>query len=455
MSYYFVVETLIESTGLSLVQVTRDEYPLKLGNTKEKAFKTLTLPIQSELQELNASEHYHHMDAQEAFEDVLQEGYMVKRHANGEMEVPYNVFKYVVARREFEDGDKKVLKDGNTNHISSPARKSTPIKPIDVKEDPIMFDTWVRMKPAATDKIVKAVNKQLQLKMYRDRDDVKILDAAPSPYAESALAIASKNPHVLVTATSKSAKVVESISEQVQKQCINNVDVKSLDSSHLASFQDKTFDMVICSFGLAFLQSPQQALQELRRVLKPGGSLFITVWEDLSLSQLTRYIIDEMRAEGNSMEDFAVYDDTAMSVIHSLQPYTKPHSLEELISSSGFSLDRVDHEAARILLSDANNSCDLGVNVASLPIRPLLKELEEQGQNKDIDVRDAFKRLLKDPSLVSHDKQGNLITTLPSRFKLAIATRPHEDSDGYLEKEKLNRLKCGSKKTFKFNDIPK
>lgn len=109
--YSFTVEGMIEKANLSLVQISHDEYPLKLGDTKEKAFKTLTLPIRTELQELQAANHYHPSDAAEAFEDVLNEGFMVKQHANGEMEVPYNVYKYVVCRREFEDGDKKEIKN--------------------------------------------------------------------------------------------------------------------------------------------------------------------------------------------------------------------------------------------------------------------------------------------------------------------------------------------------------
>ena len=102
---------MIEQANLSLVEVSRDEYPLKLGDTKEKAFKTLTLPIRAELQQLKASNHYHPSDAAEAFEDVLNEGFMVKQHANGEMVVPFNTYKYLVARREFEDGDTKMPKN--------------------------------------------------------------------------------------------------------------------------------------------------------------------------------------------------------------------------------------------------------------------------------------------------------------------------------------------------------
>jgi ubiquinone/menaquinone biosynthesis C-methylase UbiE len=449
---------MIEKAKFSLVLVTRDEYPLKLGKSKEKAFKALCVPIRSELQQLKAVEHYHPSDAAECFEDIINEGFMVKQLESGEMEVPYNVYKYVVARRSYEDEDlKKDIKHIKpTRNSSSNVKKLTPIRPIDVKQDPVIFDTWIRMKPAASEKIVNAVKKQI--KLYRDKSDMKVLDAAPSPYAETAFEIASDHPSVSVDVASRSMKVVESIREKVRSLGLSNLNVKTLDSSHLSGFKDKTFDIVICSFGLTFLNSPEQALSELRRVLKPGGSLIISVWEDLCLSQLSDFIVDEMQATG-SMEDFAVFDtlNGPDGVLHTLQPYAKPHALENLIIDSGFNLTRVDHETARILLSDANSSADFGVNVATLPIRPFLQELEKSGENKHAfeGARKAFQTLMNDPSLVSHDKCGNAITTLPSRFKLVTATRPHEDSDGYLDNDNIHSSTRKGKKIFKFNEIPK
>lgn len=46
-------------------------------------------------------------------------------------------------------------------------------------------------------------------------------------------------------------------------------------------FDDASFDVVIASFMLMFVQNPVQAVSEMWRVLRPNGALVITVWESL------------------------------------------------------------------------------------------------------------------------------------------------------------------------------
>ena len=45
--------------------------------------------------------------------------------------------------------------------------------------------------------------------------------------------------------------------------------------------QDCSVDHVVCQFGLMFFQNPKQGLQEMMRVLRPGGSLVVVVWDRL------------------------------------------------------------------------------------------------------------------------------------------------------------------------------
>lgn len=262
-AHHHFLENMIEKTNLSILHVTNDEYPIKLGNSKEFAFKALTIPIRSELQELNKRGEYHSTDAENAFDDILNEGFMAKQGPNGEMEIPYNVYKFVAARRQFEDGDTaRDLWPKHINHGNS-MKRARPLTPYDARHDPVVFDTWVRMKPAASEKITKAVNKQIN--MYNDSTKVKVLDTAPSPYAETAISIATTHPDAQVIATSKSLNIVEGIRGIIADHGLSNMQVNALDESHLSKFGDKSFDIVISSFGLTFLNSPKQALDEFHR----------------------------------------------------------------------------------------------------------------------------------------------------------------------------------------------
>ena len=46
-------------------------------------------------------------------------------------------------------------------------------------------------------------------------------------------------------------------------------------------FEDATFDAVVSQFGLMFFDNRQAAIDEMIRVLKPGGHLAVAVWDTL------------------------------------------------------------------------------------------------------------------------------------------------------------------------------
>ena len=49
-------------------------------------------------------------------------------------------------------------------------------------------------------------------------------------------------------------------------------------------FADAAFDAVTCQFGLMFLEDRTAALRQMWRVLRPGGRLVVTVWDDVTHS---------------------------------------------------------------------------------------------------------------------------------------------------------------------------
>ena len=58
---------------------------------------------------------------------------------------------------------------------------------------------------------------------------------------------------------------------------LTNVQFESGDMTALR-FEDDSFDAVVCVFGIFFVPEMEVALRELRRVLRPSGTLAITTW---------------------------------------------------------------------------------------------------------------------------------------------------------------------------------
>ena len=66
--------------------------------------------------------------------------------------------------------------------------------------------------------------------------------------------------------------VAETITPDVEWQHGNAIDLP---------FPDQSFDAVVSQFGLMFFPDRGQSLREMRRVLRPGGRVAVTVWDDL------------------------------------------------------------------------------------------------------------------------------------------------------------------------------
>jgi SAM-dependent methyltransferase len=53
-------------------------------------------------------------------------------------------------------------------------------------------------------------------------------------------------------------------------------------------FPDRSFDVVVCQFGVMFFPDKPQGLREARRVLAPGGRFIFTAWDGLENNELAR-----------------------------------------------------------------------------------------------------------------------------------------------------------------------
>jgi SAM-dependent methyltransferase len=59
-------------------------------------------------------------------------------------------------------------------------------------------------------------------------------------------------------------------------------------------FADGSFDAVVCQFGVMFLSDRAKGFAELRRVLRPGGTLHFNVWDRLADNEFTDVVTDAL-----------------------------------------------------------------------------------------------------------------------------------------------------------------
>ena len=61
-------------------------------------------------------------------------------------------------------------------------------------------------------------------------------------------------------------------------------------------FEDQSFDVVTCQFGVMFFPDKIQGYQEAHRVLRPGGQLIFSVWDRLSENEFADVVTEALAA---------------------------------------------------------------------------------------------------------------------------------------------------------------
>ncbi|PYS22870.1 MAG: ubiquinone biosynthesis protein UbiE [Acidobacteria bacterium] len=66
-----------------------------------------------------------------------------------------------------------------------------------------------------------------------------------------------------------------------------NLEWRQADATELP-FSERSFDAVLCQFGLMFVPDKGQALREAHRVMKPGGKIVFNVWDAIEQNDFAR-----------------------------------------------------------------------------------------------------------------------------------------------------------------------
>jgi SAM-dependent methyltransferase len=95
---------------------------------------------------------------------------------------------------------------------------------------------------------------------------------------EAARAVA---PDGYVLGVDLSGRMVSSAELRAREVKLSNCSFARMDAETL-DLPDASYDLVLCALGLMYMPDPEQALREMRRVLRPGGRISLAVWGERS-----------------------------------------------------------------------------------------------------------------------------------------------------------------------------
>jgi ubiquinone/menaquinone biosynthesis C-methylase UbiE len=105
------------------------------------------------------------------------------------------------------------------------------------------------------------------------RKDEVVLEAGCGVGAQTKI-LAQRNPETHFTSIDISEQSLYQVKTMIDRENLSNITLKN-DNIMLLSFPDASFDHIFVCFVLEHLDDPLKALQELKRVLKAGGSMTV------------------------------------------------------------------------------------------------------------------------------------------------------------------------------------
>jgi ubiquinone/menaquinone biosynthesis C-methylase UbiE len=105
----------------------------------------------------------------------------------------------------------------------------------------------------------------------------RVLDVATGTGVAAFMAAERVGPTGEVVATDISEKMVEAVRAEAERRGVANMTFERVDAEEI-SFPDGSFDAALCVLGLMYPADPQRAIEQMYRVLRPGGRAAAAVW---------------------------------------------------------------------------------------------------------------------------------------------------------------------------------
>jgi ubiquinone/menaquinone biosynthesis C-methylase UbiE len=168
-------------------------------------------------------------------------------------------------------------------------------------------------------------------------------------------------------------------------------------------FQDKSFDTLICQFGIMFFADKNTAYREAWRVLAPGGRYIFNVWNSFEYNIFAR-ITHETAA--------SFFQDDPPAFYHTPFSYYDVENITQSLKSAGFEDVSSDDQRFKKVIGDYDRFAQ-GLVFGN----PLVNEIRSRGSVEPEDVCSAIAKALR-------EEFGTEPSSMPLQAIVVSGTRP-------------------------------
>lgn len=163
-------------------------------------------------------------------------------------------------------------------------------------------------------------------------------------------------------------------------------------------FANDSFDAVVCGFGIIHLPNPDKGLQEMCRVLRPGGKVAVSVWDTPSSENGFGILFETVKQFGDMKTDLPHGPDFLQ--------FSTPEKMCEALLASGF------REPAVTSVDQFWNCCNAGEFLqrfleGSVRARALLLA-------QSADAREAIEQTIEATLEKFRDEAGTYVVPMPA-----------------------------------------
>lgn len=174
-------------------------------------------------------------------------------------------------------------------------------------------------------------------------------------------------------------------------------------------FDDASFDLVLCQQGLQYFPSQSKALDEMRRVVTPGGRVGLAVWQGLDRHDLFRALTE---AEVRHLSVVGVtYEDAAAPFLRG-----DPDWLREAVADAGLGDVQVEERSFEARFP----SPETFVANLEFAYSAVIPEFSEDPEAFDSFVASVASEV---EDLVARHTEGDEVV-IPMHVNVAVATAP-------------------------------